>query len=423
LGTDNVILTDQQKAAVKMVQSQRISILVGGPGTGKTTVCKTIIERAKKEGLKVKLAAPSGKAAKRMSEATGQSASTIHRLLEPQMGSSGFEFERNEVKPIECELVICDEVSMVANNLMADLLRAIDHGTKVLFIGDQDQLPSIGAGAVLRDFLLSKTIPYMELNKIHRFSGDIVKACHAIKHGRQYSPSGTVDLEKGLNLRHIETRSESEVLRIIKEIVVNRMPARGYDPIWDVQVISPTNERTTMSCKSINAVLQQGLNSNPPEKNTPFRVGDKAIQIKNARVTARISRDRDYPFNDNGELETYVVNGDLCQIEEIEKKKIIAKFFDPDRIVVLSKTDNQLLLAYVITCHRCQGSESPVVVIPVHGSFNFFVTRSWIYTAISRAKELCITVGQFSAINRAIQNEVSDSRITKLQERLKKEGI
>ena len=397
-----ITLTDEQKSAVQMTRDNRISILVGGPGVGKTTVTKEIVQAALDNHESVSLCAPSGKAARRASEATNYPASTIHRLLEAKMEGSEFVFTRGEVTPLDCDLLICDETSMVSNDLMASLLRAVDvNKTRVLFIGDQDQLPSISAGSVLRDFLNSKIIPTTELNQVFRNSGDIVKSCHKIKIGERYSPSVSLDPDNGLNIRHIEQSNPRRIVETIHELVVARMPARGYDPIWDVQVLSPTNSRTTMSCDGINQVLQEALNPTPAIKETKFRPGDKAIQTKNEEI--------------DGE---YVVNGDLCEIVSVTEKQITAKFFDPERVVTFSKTFNHLLLAYSITCHRFQGSEAPVVIIPVHKSFSFIVNRPWIYTAISRAKEICITVGQFKAIEAAVKKEVSSIRKTMLKEKI-----
>lgn len=394
----DIILTEEQQSAIEMAMDNPVSILTGGPGTGKTTTCEEIIKVARRESLSIDLCAPSGKAAKKITEATGWKASTIHKLLEAQMEGSGFSFGRDRMNPLSSGLIICDETSMVSNDLMASLLNAVKDGTKILFVGDQDQLPSVGAGAVLRDFLASEVIPHVSLSIIHRNSGDIVKACYKIKHGETYTPSETLDLETGQNLRHIELDSPALIVKAIEDIVVNRMPKRGYNPIWGVQVLCPTNTRTSMSCKGINAVLQDALNNNEPQERTIFRVGDKVIQTKNTEIDGK-----------------YIVNGDIGQIEDMDKKGMEVMFFDPDRIVNISKTQNNLLMAYAITGHRFQGSEAPVIIIPVHKSFSFLVNRPWIYTAISRAREICITVGQLQAIKKAIRKEDTNVRVTRLQ--------
>ena len=397
-----ITLTDEQNTAVQMTKDNRISVIVGGPGVGKTTVTKQIVQAAMSDGKIVSLCAPSGKAARRLSEATGQTASTIHRLLEARMEAGEFVFTRGKLVPLACQLLICDETSMVSNDLAASLLRAVNSTkTKVLFVGDHNQLPSIGPGAVLRDMLNCENIPHVNLEKIHRNSGDIVNSCHRIKDGLSYTPSAKLDPENGLNIRHIEQSNPKKIVEIIRDLISLRLPARGYDPIWDVQVLSPTNTRTAMSCEGINQALQDALNPSKPIEGTKFRPGDKAIQTKNEEV--------------NGE---YVVNGDLCEILSVTKKEITAKFFDPNRVVTFSKKFNHLLLAYSITCHRFQGSEAPVIIIPVHKSFSFIVNRPWIYTAISKAKQICITVGQFEAINRAIKVEVASKRKTLLAEKI-----
>ena len=395
-----ITLTDEQQAAVDMALTSKVSILTGGPGTGKTTTCKEIIERYKSTGATFAICAPSGKAAKRISEATDYPASTIHKLLEAQGDNGEFSFGRSEMFPLEERFIIMDETSMVSCDLMADFLRAIDTDkTRVLFVGDQDQLPSIGPGACLRDFLASKAIPHINLNKIHRNSGDIVASCHLIKDGKYYVPSDTLDVTQGKNLRHLEVARQSKILRMIVELVAHRMPTRGYDPLTDIQVISPTNSRTDISCDAINKALQNELNKNPVIEGSIFRVNDKIINIKNRSIGNE-----------------YVVNGDIGRVVEIfeDKKNMTVKFFDPDRVVEIRKNDNEILLAYAITCHRAQGSEAPVVIIPVHSAFTFFLNRPWIYTAISRAKEICLTIGELSAIWRAIDRP-GNARETRLK--------
>jgi len=191
-------------------------------------------------------------------------------------------------------------------------------------------------------------------------------------------------------------------VQIIEKVIMDRMAPRGYDPIWDVQVLSPVNSRTIMSCQGVNAVMQKALNQNPPIENCEFRVGDKIINTRNQRID-----------DDN-----YIVNGDLGEIVRIDKKHFDVRFYYPTRIVQIDRFEHDLLLAYCCTTHRYQGSEAKVVIIPVHRSFGPFVDRPWIYTAISRAQEICITVGQFSAIRQAINRTPTHERQTKLRERL-----
>lgn len=403
-------LTDEQLSAVDMVKDYNISILTGGPGTGKTTTVNAILDWADTQNLWISQCAPTGKAAKRMMEATGRNAATIHRLLGGIMENDQFIFAHNEEKPLSTDLLIIDEASMVTNNLMSDLLRAVDaKKTKVLIVGDTGQLPSVGPGAVLRDLLASECVPHVELTKIHRNSGEIVKACHQINKGKTYKKCTKLDVENGFNLRHIEISSPEGIQDCIQKLFP-KMKDRGFDPVWDVQVLSPTNSRSILSCDGLNEILQEQLNPLPfkvdPEQKTKFRLNDKVIQIKNATL------------EDIDRQPTFVVNGDMGQIIEMSEKKMIVKFFDPERIVELSQKNNDLLLAYCITCHRAQGSEAPVVIIPVHKTFRFIMNRNWIYTAISRAKVMCFTIGQFRAIENAIPIEETYKRKTRLRESL-----
>ena len=405
-------LNTLQQQAFEMIFNNPVSILTGGPGTGKTFTLSNVIDGFEQTGKSFKMAAPTGKAAKKMEEATGQPACTIHRLLEPKprtdpiSGNVNFSFNKNHENPIDADILILDECSMITNSLMADTLDAIATGTKLVLVGDKGQLPSVGAGAVFRDMIGSKRIPVTELTEIQRNSGDIVKACKAISEGKFYNPSDKLDPDAGKNLKHVEASATLIIQNIIKTIVCDRMVKRGYDPIWDCQVISPVNKRTDLSCQDLNKVLQDKLNPNPVIEGSIFRVGDKVIQTKNEKIQTPIG------------LDELVVNGDIGKIFDIEKNNMTVKFFNPDRTVLIPLKKNHLLLAYTITCHRFQGSEAPVIVIPVHSAFGFFLDRSWIYTAISRAEQICITVGEFQAIRVATMKDNSNKRITKLRELL-----
>ena len=398
---DPIVLTAEQKAAIEMIKKNSVSILTGGPGTGKTTTIKSILKWTKEHEMSVSMAAASGKAAKRISETTNHPATTIHKLLKARFIDDGFYFEHNENNPLQADMLIVDETSMVDTNLMAELLRAVEIGTKVLFIGDQDQLPSVGSGAVFRDFLASKKIPTTTLNIIHRNSGAIIKACHAIKHGQDFIPPDTLNPDSGDNFRHIEENNQTKIIGIIRA-VVSRMIKRGYDPLWDIQILSPLNKRTVMSCENINKVMQDAINPNPIIENYQFRIADKVINTKNEKIDDA----------------TFIVNGDLGQILDIQGGKLTVKFFYPERVVELSKIENNLLLAYSCTVHRYQGSEVPVVILPIHKSFGYFVNRPLIYTAISRAQQILITVGQFSAFKAAVKRTQSQMRTTMLKPQL-----
>ena len=405
-------LNSEQQSALEMVKTAQISILTGAPGTGKTFTLNAVLDWARSAGLSVLMASPTGKAAKQMEAATGWPASTIHRMLKPIMTPEGkFEFQKNKKNRLKAGLLVIDETSMITNSLTASVFRAVRaYGTKILIVGDHYQLPAVGIGAVLRDMIESDVISKKELTKIQRNSGDIVKACHRIKDGRMYEPSPRIDLDAGLNLRHLERAIPSEINQTIEEIVCGRMPRRGYDPIKDVQVMSYTNKNTEISCEALNKILQKALNKNPEVKNTKFRTGDKVIQIKNENMTATDGKD------------VLVVNGDMGSVTGIleEKKKILVQFDNPERTVSIPLRKHNLLLAYCVTCHRMQGSEAPVVVIPFHSVQGFYMTRKWVYTAISRAKEICITVGQINAIEKAVAKDTDDRRRTLLVEKLKR---
>jgi len=402
-----ITLTDEQNAAVKMVQDNQLSVLTGAAGTGKTTVIKAVLDWAASKEMVIACAAPSGKAAKRMTEATGYHASTIHSLLGAMVDDYGrFVFSCNVDNQLEVDLIVLDEVSMVSNHLMARFLEAVTLDTIVLLVGDPNQLPSIGAGAVLRDLLVSEIVPHTRLTEIHRAGDQIVVACNKVKDGEFYDRPDILDPDGGQNIRHIEASSHEQIQSIIAQIVCDRMPERGFDPVWDVQVLSPTNKKTLLSCESLNAVLQNRLNPVQPEKLTKgciFRKGDKVINTKNKSID-----------------EDYVVNGALGEIIRVskERKELSVRFNDPTVDVVLPFTHNDLLLAYCITCHRYQGSEAPVIIVPVHSSFNFFVNRAWLYTALSRGQQIVITVGEFSAIQNAIRTRAIFERKTMLCEKL-----
>jgi exodeoxyribonuclease V alpha subunit len=400
-------LAEDQKEAFNLCLAHPVFILTGAPGTGKTFTLKRIIAQFTAWNYRIALAAPTGKAAKRMSEMIDLPAMTIHRLLGPEPrvhdGELYFGFITGAGNPLPIDLLVVDEFSMVDISLAASLFRAVATGTRVLIVGDHYQLPSVGPGAVLRD-LLAAGVPSYELTEIKRNTGDIVLACHAIKDGWPAIPSPRLELEAGLNFRHVEESDPFRIQEIIRDLVTKRLPMRGYDPIWDVQVLSPMNERTALSCLDLNILLQGALNIMPPVKGTPFRVGDKVIQRKNETI--------DHEF---------VVNGDLGEVKLINDAEIQVLFLYPDRLVRIKRKAHHLQLAYAITIHRMQGSEAKVIIIPIHSCFGGFFNREIIYTALSRAQDICITVGQWSALEAAAGRIGNERRITRLTELIKGE--
>jgi exodeoxyribonuclease V alpha subunit len=400
-------LAPDQQEAFRLCLTHPVFILTGAPGTGKTYTLRRIIEQFTEWNHRIALAAPTGKAAKRMTEMIGQGAMTIHRLLGPEVrtfdGEIYFSFSMGVGNPIPVDLLVVDEFSMVDVSLAASLFRAVASGTRVLIVGDHYQLPSVGPGAVLRD-LLAAGVPSYELTEIKRNTGDIVQACHAIKDGRPAVSSSHLDPESGLNFRHIEESDPFVIQAIIRDLVTKRLPMRGYDPVWDVQVLSPMNERTALACLDLNVLLQGALNMYPPVPGTPFRISDKVIQRKNESISSE-----------------FVVNGDLGEIKNINDAEIEVQFLYPDRLVRIKRKAHHLQLAYCITIHKAQGSEFPVVIIPVHSCFGGHFNRELIYTAISRARDITITVGQWDAVEKAVGRVGSMKRITRLAELIKGE--
>jgi len=364
-----------------------------------------------------------------------------------------FTFSHNKDNPLDADLIILDELSMITTSLMASVFDAINiNRTKLLMVGDPYQLPSVGPGAVLRDLLDSGLFPHTELTDIHRSSGEIVKVCHEIKAGRTYTPASrlNLDAETPVNLIHIECSTPEKTMVAVKKILCERMPVRGYNPIEDVMVLSPVNTKGQLSCLSLNRMLRQELN---PEKNRnpaevlaelkqeaidgacmKFRTGDKVIQTKNTKangVKLELSfnldlgpgtKDEVMEIRKDIEQPTYIVNGDMGYILEIVGKDMVVKFTEPDRYTTIPLVNNELLHAYCITCHRAQGSESPVVIIPVHRQFNLFMSNSWLYTALSRGKQIVITCGAFDTVERAIRNRSPNNRKTRLKLRLIQES-
>lgn len=417
----NIDPSVEQQAAVGMVQRNPISILTGGPGTGKTFTTRLVLNWAKEHNLRVAQAAPTGRAAKRMEEATGYPSSTIHSMLGCVFEKGYFTFNHNAENPLPVDLLVLDEVSMISLDLMASVFEAIDiNRTKILLVGDQDQLPSVGPGAILRDFLSSGAIPHAELTKTFRNCGEIVRVCHQIKAGDVYSPQKKLDLgaDDPINLIHIERSTPEKTKEAVVGLVTKIIPGKGFDPIDDIQVISPVNESGLLSCKSLNDILQEKLN--PIPKNIvfddnniwtyKFRKGDRVINTKNTNVTTTDGR------------EDAIVNGDLGIVQYVGKKDLTVIFSDgskkDDRWVTISRSDENLLHAYAITCHRFQGSEAPVIIIPIHRQFDLFLSKSWIYTALSRGKTVVITVGRWGSVEKAILNTRSTNRYTMLTEEI-----
>jgi len=373
--------------------------MTGAPGTGKTFTIKRIISSFPK--ARIALAAPTGKAAKRIYEQSGMEAKTIHKLLEPQKSGDKFIFSRGAGNPVPADLVVLDEVSMVDVPLMARLLDALAPGTRLILVGDTYQLPPVGAGNVLKDAIASEIIPTTELTIIKRQDeGLIIRNCHRIKNGQDIE----VDNAAGSDFFFLQRESEEEIRETLLDLVSRRLPeSYKADALRDIQVITPLREKTGLSCKALNAEFQKRLNPNPEVEKCRFRVRDKVIQNRN-------------------EYEKDIINGDIGYVRGIEPRSrtITVAFENPERVVDLPLYENDLDLAYAVTCHKYQGSEAPIIVIPIHRSFSpMLMQRNWLYTAVSRAKRVCVLVGQRDEAPRIIARNQQQKRFTRLKEFLR----
>ena len=426
-------LAEDQIEAARILSQHRFAVLMGPPGSGKTYLFARYVLGLQAAGYRrIAYCAPTGKAAARMTESladtvSGAQAYTIHKTLGPQPDmEGGFSFTYGPRNPLPVDAIVVDETSMLDTGLAARLLEATTPNMAILFVGDPYQLPSIGPGSVLRD-LASSGVPTSELNEIKRNAGQIVRACHRIKDGKAFQWSENVDLDGGENLRHILKTDAREIIETIVRIASEKVRLMGLDPVWDCQVIAPMNEKSEVSCKALNERLAEALNPGPPIKGLDFRIGDKVVRTKNAVVVGTYGSRFDRKFD--GELvrpedldPVEITNGDqgrmLAVVRDREKKNyIVVHLRNPDRIVYLPRGEHHLARAYALTCHKMQGSDAPIVVLPLHRSFGRFPTREWIYTALSRAKHLCITVGE-SQVALDMVRRVSPRRITRLVERI-----
>ena len=386
-----------QLAAIRQAVTSKVMVLTGGPGTGKTTTTQGIIAALKKAGLRVLLAAPTGRAAKRMSEATGMEAKTIHRLLEynPQDG-----YKRNDENPLEGDALIVDECSMIDILLMNDLLKAVPVGMRLVLVGDIDQLPSVGAGNVLRDVIDSQRIPVVRLVRIFRQAqkSRIVMNAHTINQGRFPDTSNGRDTDFFFMREDDPERAAETIVRLVKE----RLP-RAYRESPDrIQVLTPM-QRGVVGAANLNLLLQQALNPSGPSLNRggyTYRQGDRVMQQRN-------NYDKD------------VFNGDLGYIREVDTEERTLKVDFDGKWVEYDVTElDELTLAYATTIHKAQGSEYPIVVMPVLMTHFVMLQRNLIYTGITRAKKICVLIGAMKALAYAVRNVSVLKRNTSLRERL-----
>lgn len=395
-----VILAERQSEAVRCALESKSMVITGGPGTGKTTIINAVLHIVSRLGIRIQLAAPTGRAAKRMTEATGMEAKTIHRMLEFSMQKRGF--QRNERNPLECDFLVVDEASMIDTLLMHHLVKALPLSATLILVGDVHQLPSVGAGNVLRDIIQSGVLPVVTLEHIFRQAREsrIIVNAHRILHGT-IPPLKTDRPEEDFHF--IQQEDPEQVIRIIQELVRERIPARFHlDPVDDIQVLTPMH-RGTVGAENLNRVLQETLNpqgNSVSRGNRCFRVGDKVMQIRN-----------DY--------DREVFNGDIGRIQEVdvETREVLVAF--EGRPVPYDFSDlDELAPAYAVSVHKSQGSEYPAVVIPLLTQHYVLLQRNLIYTAVTRGKHLVVIVGTAKALAIAVKNDRTNKRHSYLDRRL-----
>ncbi|HLJ67204.1 MAG TPA: ATP-dependent RecD-like DNA helicase [Chloroflexota bacterium] len=404
-GLQGLALAEMQLRAAEQALSQKVSILTGGPGTGKTATLRTIITALEGAEISYCLCAPTGRAAKRAAEATGRSASTIHRLLEYQPGANVF--GRDNARPLPHDFVVVDEVSMLDLLLFYHLLKAIPRESHLLLVGDADQLPAVGPGNVLQDLLESRQIPCVTLTELFRQAADsqIVRAAHAVNQGRV---PGRAD--SGRDFFFVPAENDDDAAEMILRLVQERIPSRfGLDPVDDIQVVSPMHNGS-VGVTALNLALQRRLN--PASSASPqlerggrvLRLGDKVMQVRN-------NYDKD------------VYNGDVGRVISVNPTEQAATVaFGTGSVVVNVEYGamelDELVLAYAVSVHKAQGSEFPALVMPVTTSHYVLLRRNLLYTAISRARRLCVLVGSQRSLSVAVSADRRESRNSRLAQRV-----
>ena len=409
----------EQLAAIRAAAAQQLLIVTGGPGTGKTTVMAGILQLFDELKLKTQLAAPTGRAAKRLSEVTGREASTIHRLLEAQFDeqTGAMAFYHDEDAPLSCDAMIVDETSMVDLPLMASLLKALKPGCRLLLVGDPDQLPSVGAGNLFSDLIRSGIVPSVCLTEIFRQARQslIVMNAHAVNRGEL-----PVLTAKDRDCFFLRRRAPAQLVQTVCELCARRLPQNMHIPAGEIQVISPTRKGETGTA-NLNRALQAALNPPQPGRREKlsggscFREGDRVMQIRNHY---------DLPWKRaNGSSGTGVFNGDIGTIVSIDPKEDqIHVLFDDREVVYEPEMLSELELAYAITAHKSQGSEYRAVIFAIGGGAPMLLTRGVLYTAITRARELLLLVGNEELIAQMTQNNRRNKRYSGLRFRLQGEA-
>lgn len=420
---NRVSLEMLQKKAVASVAKHGVTILTGGPGTGKTTTINAILEYFNSEGLDVVLAAPTGRAAKRMTEATGYEARTIHRLLELngelEENEQAARFEKNEDNPLEVDAVIIDEMSMVDLPLMCSLLKAVLPGTHLVLVGDENQLPSVGPGTVLKDLLASGAFAEVKLTKVFRQAShsDIVVNAHKINHGE------AVDLRtKSRDFLFLERESWADVVGMIVYMIQQKLPDYVNSSVEEIQVLTPMR-KGSFGVEGLNPALQKYLNPPSPQKAERefpqgiFREGDKVMQIRNDyQMEWKIKSRYGYDI----ETGVGVFNGDTGKIIEISNREeeLLVEYEDHKQVRYSFKQAEELELAYAVTIHKSQGSEYPAVVMPLIGGPRMLFNRNLLYTGVTRGKKCVMIIGKEATVQSMIENNSQQKRFSGLRERI-----
>lgn len=412
---EDIVVKWEKSSGIKLAEAQRqamisalahgVLALTGGPGTGKTTVIKGILAVLEQQGFKILLGAPTGRAAKRLSEATGRETATIHRMLEATGGVEGApQFVRDEDQPLDADVVIIDEVSMMDIALMNYFLRAIPDGCRVVLVGDVDQLPAVGPGSVLKDILRSETVPVVRLTEVFRQDGESMIVLNAHRINRGLLP----DCKTSQDFEFREINDSDAVADAIVKLCSDELQTDGFD-IWrDVQVLSPMH-RQVCGVENLNKLLQAALNPDSKDKssilgtNQILRQGDKVMQIRNNYTKG-------------------VFNGDIGFVIAIDDGRVNVRYPELD-VEYERKELDELHLAYAMSVHKSQGSEYPVVVMPLVPGHHIMLQRNLLYTAVTRAKERVILLGTKAALNTALANDRTRRRYSLLAERLRGEGF
>ncbi len=423
---EEITLDDSQRRAIRNSVNNGVAVITGGPGTGKTTTINALIKIFESAKMEIMLGAPTGRAAKRITEATGYTAQTIHRMLElsggnPENGDNSYSFARNSSNPLETDVIIIDEMSMVDSGIFYSLLQAIMPGTRLVLVGDSNQLPSVGPGNVLKDIISSGVFSVTTLDKIFRQGegSDIIINAHKINAGKQLEINN-----KSKDFFYIPRNNSADIIMELKQLILHKLPEYFKLDSYDIQVLTPMR-KYELGVENLNNRLQEILNpysSNMAERergDVTFRVGDKVMQIKNNyKLEWKIMDGNSRYVREEG---IGVFNGDVGFVKEIDdyEQRMVVEFDDGRRVCYMYSQLDELEHAFAITIHKSQGSEYPVVVIPLLSGPPKLLNRNLLYTAVTRAKRGVVIVGNIGIVKSMIDNTAEQKRYTTFAERIK----